>query len=170
MGKGIDPPIEWSEINAALGQCLLLLYTLAKRLDFTFAGFELVPLGSFSRIDRIDGMYIPLNVHTHTLSTGPDVKTRYELYGSSDLNSFLFWNRKFDAGLVAFLDCLLQLGVYIEAQDSKFHFPYRIAKDRIGDLSVRYGSCDAADWTRALKYTLIDLKWISGFCRDLVEG
>jgi beclin 1 len=55
LGRGADPHIEWSEINAALGLCLLLLYTLAKRLDFKFVGFELVPLGSFSRIDRIDG-------------------------------------------------------------------------------------------------------------------
>jgi hypothetical protein len=57
LGRGVDPQIEWSEINAALGLCLFLLYTLAKRLDFTFVGFELVPLGSFSRIDRIDGSH-----------------------------------------------------------------------------------------------------------------
>lgn len=91
-------------------------------------------------------------------------------FGSSDLKGFLFWNRKFDSGLVAFLDCLLQLGVYIEAQDAKFHFPYRIRKDRIGDLSVRYAGSDAADWTKALKYMLIDLKWIASFTRVLAEG
>ena len=28
--------VEWSEINAAWGQALLLLYTIARKLDFTF--------------------------------------------------------------------------------------------------------------------------------------
>lgn len=28
--------VEWPEINAAWGQTLLLLYTIARKLDFTF--------------------------------------------------------------------------------------------------------------------------------------
>ena len=28
--------VEWAEINAAWGQTLLLLYTIARKLDFTF--------------------------------------------------------------------------------------------------------------------------------------
>jgi beclin 1 len=47
--------VDWSEINAALGQTLLLLYTVAKKLNFKFKSFKLVPNGSFSRIERIDG-------------------------------------------------------------------------------------------------------------------
>ena len=46
-------------------------------------------------------------------------------YGSGDLKGMLFWNRRFDNALVAFLDCLKQLGDYAEQQDSKFRLPYR---------------------------------------------
>jgi beclin 1 len=28
--------VEWAEINAAWGQALLLLYTIARKLDYTF--------------------------------------------------------------------------------------------------------------------------------------
>ena len=28
--------VEWAEINAAWGQTLLLLYTIARKLDYTF--------------------------------------------------------------------------------------------------------------------------------------
>lgn len=47
--------VDWAEINAALGQMLLLVYTLAKKLNFKFRTFKLVPNGSFSRIERVDG-------------------------------------------------------------------------------------------------------------------
>lgn len=31
--------VDWSEINAAWGQTLLLLYTVARKLDFSFEGY-----------------------------------------------------------------------------------------------------------------------------------
>lgn len=35
--KSLDvAQVEWPEINAAWGQTLLLLYTIARKLDFTF--------------------------------------------------------------------------------------------------------------------------------------
>ena len=34
--------VEWSEINAAWGQCTLLLYTLARKLDFAFETYVLL--------------------------------------------------------------------------------------------------------------------------------
>ena len=42
LRRGVDPysrratQVEWAEINAAWGQTLLLLYTIARKLDFTF--------------------------------------------------------------------------------------------------------------------------------------
>ncbi|PVV01948.1 hypothetical protein BB560_003452 [Smittium megazygosporum] len=45
--------ITWSEINAAWGQCLLLLVTVAKRLNFEFENYKLIPMGSFSKIVKI---------------------------------------------------------------------------------------------------------------------
>ena len=44
--------VDWAEINAAWGQALLLLHTLARKLHFEFTTYKLVPGGSFSRIER----------------------------------------------------------------------------------------------------------------------
>eukprot|EP00842_Homolaphlyctis_polyrhiza_P005955 jgi/Hompol1/6360/HPOL_004962-RA len=138
LGRLQSHPVEWSEINAAIGQTVLLLDTLANKLGFTFA--KLIPMGSFSRIERTDGD-----------------KSVYELYGSSDIAGVLFWNRRFDFGLVAFLNCLQQLGDFAEQQDPRFRLPYRINKDKIGDVPIRLQFNLDESWTKALKYTLIDV-------------
>ncbi|KAJ3336996.1 Beclin-1 [Gonapodya sp. JEL0774] len=137
-------PVDWSEINAALGQTLLLLYTLAKKLNFKFKTYKLIPNGSFSRIERIEGE-----------------KAVYEFFGS-DNNSLtrLFVYRRFDNALLAFLNCLQQLGESLEKDDPNFKLPYRISKDKIGDTPIRLQFNDE-QWTKALKYVLIDIKWIS---------
>lgn len=36
--------VEWAEINAAWGQTLLLLYTIARKLDYTFEQYANVLL------------------------------------------------------------------------------------------------------------------------------
>src|SRR5258705_13389384 len=93
--------VEWAEINAAWGQTLLLLYTIARKLDYTFDSYRLVPMGSFSRIEQ----------------TSPS-KTTHELYGSGDLHiGRLLHNRRFDFAMVAFLDCLKGVVDYIKSQD-----------------------------------------------------
>lgn len=55
LGRLSSHQVEWSEINAAWGQTLLLLYTVASKLKFQFKMYRLVPMGSFSRIEKIDG-------------------------------------------------------------------------------------------------------------------
>ncbi|KAI8927065.1 autophagy protein Apg6-domain-containing protein [Entophlyctis helioformis] len=147
LGRLPNHPVEWSEINAAMGQTVFLLDTLAHHLSFTFTKYRLVPMGSFSRIERIDGD-----------------KAVYELYGSSDITGMLFWNRRFDYGLTAFLSCVQQLGDFAEKQDNRFRLPYRISKDKIGDASIKLQFNQDEVWTKALKYTLIDVKWILAFC------
>ncbi|KAJ3054408.1 autophagy protein 6 [Rhizophlyctis rosea] len=149
MGRLPNQPVEWSEINAAMGQALLLLDTLGNKLNFTFKTYRVVPMGSFSRIEKTEGD-----------------KATYELYGSGDLKGMLFWNRRFDNALVAFLDCLKQLGDYAEQQDSKF----RINKEKIGEVSIKLQFNQDESWTRALKYTLINLKWILAFCCSKVPA
>ncbi|TPX71204.1 hypothetical protein SpCBS45565_g01271 [Spizellomyces sp. 'palustris'] len=108
MGRLPNQPVDWSEINAAMGQALLLLDTMASKLNFTFTGYRLVPMGSFSRIEKTEGD-----------------KGVHELYGSGDLKGMLFWNRRFDNALVSFLNCLQQIGDYAEQRDPKFRLPYR---------------------------------------------
>ncbi|KAG2177086.1 hypothetical protein INT43_007742 [Umbelopsis isabellina] len=145
LGRLNSQPIEWSEINAAMGQTLLLLYTVANKLKFQFKTYRLVPMGSFSRIDKIDG----------------DSVVSYELYGSGDFAiNRMFLNRRFDHALVALLNCLQQLSDFAEQRDKSLRLPYRINKDRIGDASIRLQFNQDELWTRALKYMLTNMKWI----------
>ncbi|KAG9290668.1 hypothetical protein G9A89_011631 [Geosiphon pyriformis] len=151
LGRLQTQPVEWSEINAAWGQALLLLATIANKLNFTFKNYRLVPLGSFSRIEKIG-----------------DDNAVYGLYGSGDIAiSRLFHNSRFDNAMVAFLNCVQQLGEYAERQDPNLKLPYSINKDKIGDrsgeASIRRQFNQDESWTRALKYTLTHLKWILAY-------
>lgn len=150
LGRLPTQPVDWAEINAAWGQTLLLLHTIANKLNFTFKTYRLVPLGSFSRIDKIEGD-----------------KASYELYGSGEFAiGRVFLNRRFDNAMVAFLNCLQQLGDHAEhhgQQDPKLELPYKINKDRIGDASIKLQFNQDETWTRALKYTLTNTKWILAY-------
>ena len=42
--------VEWAEINAAWGQALLLLYTIARKLDYTFEKYTFFLLASSRRL------------------------------------------------------------------------------------------------------------------------
>ena len=49
-----------------------------------------------------------------------------ELYSSGDLPlGRLFMHRKLDSAMVAFLDCLRQLGDFAEAHDANLKLPYK---------------------------------------------
>jgi hypothetical protein len=39
LGRAPGINVEWAEINAAWGQALLLLYTIARKVDFTFESY-----------------------------------------------------------------------------------------------------------------------------------
>ncbi|KAI8372628.1 autophagy protein Apg6-domain-containing protein [Choanephora cucurbitarum] len=149
LGKLSTHPVEWSEINAAWGQTLLLLYTVANKLRFQFKTYRLVPLGSFSKVQKVNG----------------DVVMDYELYGSGDfgINKMLFLNRKFDHAMVAVLNCLEQLTDFAEERDRATRLPYRINKDKIGELSIRIQFNQLDQWTKALKYMLVNMKYILAF-------
>ena len=74
--------------------------------------YRLVPMGSFSRIEKTTGD-----------------KATYELYGSGDLHfGRLLHNRRFDFAMVAFLDCLKQLMDYVKSQDPQVDFPHQSVK------------------------------------------
>lgn len=141
--------VEWSEINAAWGQTLLLLATVAEKLQFGFEGWRLKPMGSSSRIENIDMQ-----------GDTPKVAGSLELFSSGDLPIRLWMYRKFDAAMVAFLDCLKQLGAFVETRDANLKLPYPIIKDKIGDACIRLAFNPDEEWTRACKYTLTCAKFL----------
>lgn len=147
LGRLQTVPVEWSEINAALGQAALLLVTLARNAGATFVRYKVMPYGNQSFVDVLEGK--KKNQHL-------------PLYSSAGLR--IFADSKFDLGLVAYLDCLDQLKRHIElCSRSRFALPYSIAKDRIGNgkelYSVKTQFNTLEGWTKALKFVLTNLRW-----------
>ncbi|GJJ06389.1 hypothetical protein Clacol_000580 [Clathrus columnatus] len=143
LGRASGIAIDWSEVNAAWGQCTLLLHTLAKKFEYTFENYKPIPMGSFSKIEKISGTD----------------RAIYELYGSGDLHiGRILHNRRFDLGMVAYLDCLRQLIEHAQLQYPKVDFPHTILKDKIGDVSIKLQFNQEESWTRALRHVLFTLK------------
>ncbi|KAI9757984.1 MAG: hypothetical protein M4579_003219 [Chaenotheca gracillima] len=141
LGRLPNQPVEWAEINAAWGQTVLLLATVAEKLGFTFHGFRLRPMGSTSKIERIEypaqqqsGPSTNTNGSTPAgqgsspsaaAAALPKIST-FELFSSGDLPlGRMFMHRRFDNAMVAFLECLRQLGDFAGAEPSSAATPAR---------------------------------------------
>nr|CAG4643129.1 EOG090X048D [Ilyocryptus agilis] len=155
MGRLPSVPVDWTEINAAWGQVTILLAALARKVNLVFQRYRLVPFGSQSYItDTVDKKTLPL-------------------YGSGGFRGFM-WDAKFDAGMVAFVDCLQQFQQKVEGSQKldentggrlNFQFPYRMDRGRIEDratrqwYSIKIQFNSEEQWTKALKFMLTNLKW-----------
>lgn len=146
LGRLQTVPVEWSEINAAWGQTVFLLSTLARFINLEFERYRLVPYGNQSFLEPLESK-----------------RKLLPLYSSAGLR--IFTDSKFDSAMVGFLDCVNQLKVYIE-QNSQPHFvlPYSVDKDKIGDPNKEFYSIKTQfntqeRWTKALKFLLTNLRW-----------
>ncbi|XP_064091177.1 beclin-1-like protein [Macrobrachium nipponense] len=148
LGRLPTAPVTWPEINAAWGQTVLLLASLARKIGLKFSKYRLVPFGNHSYIEVIgENRELPL-------------------YGSGGFR--FLWDTKFDAGMVAFLECVAEFQQHVEAQggqSAKFCLPYRINKHFIEDptsnnsMSIKMQFNSEEQWTKALKFLLTNLKW-----------
>lgn len=122
----LPPPqnVDWTEINAAWGTAALLLNTVADKLGFTFRGYRIKPMGSVSRIEKIE--YPSASVAASpprgaTTANSPNNQakiTALDLFSSGDLPiGRMMFHRRLDAGMVAFLECLRQLGEFVQTGD-----------------------------------------------------
>jgi len=153
LGRLPSQPVDWSETNAALGQVLLLLHTIARLTHYKFKKYRLHPMGSFSRMSRID-----------------DPTTYYELYGSSDYSlGRLFWYRRFETALVWLLACIAELGEHASSLDKKFRLRYSIRGELIGDESIKLQFHQDEKWTKALKYMITNVKYLLVWCSKSVQ-
>lgn len=150
LGRLPNHPVSWDEINAAWGLTILLLQTMAEKLEFTFRGYVLHPMGSTSRIEKVD-----------LVNDDSTKSTSLELFGTTEINPLkLFQRNSFDKAMIAFLECLRQLGDFAETKDSSVVMPYKIDKDKISDACIRTAFNQDEGWTRALKFCLTNCKWI----------
>lgn len=177
LGRLPTPYVDWPEINAAWGQTCLLLATLAERLGYKFQGYELLPMGSTSTITRLEVKGASSVAESRQTSTSSPTISRHrlELYSSGDFPiNFGFLHRKFDTAMVAFLECLRQLGEFVENQGLHaggslnlagpggpgVKMPYEIRKDKIHDQSIKLALNKEESWTKACKYTLTCCKYL----------
>lgn len=200
LGRLPNQSVEWAEINAAWGQTLLLLTTVAERLKYNFQGYRLKPQGSTSRIERLEyPQQSPdptrvVNSRDRSLQSGapnPEPKvTPLDLFSSGEMAIGRVLNhRRFDNGMVAFLECLAQLGRHVErtsttdittkpalnktlamrSTPSKPVLPYTIVNDKIGEYSIKLGMGfgDAESFTRACKYVLTCCKFLLAYVSNL---
>lgn len=191
LGRLSSRPVDWPEINAAWGHALLLLVTVADKLNFRFENYEPLPMGSTSRIVRYEppspassrlgdlntragGGFGAASILSQRLSAPPQAPKKHvlELYSSGDMPLGLtFMHRRFDNAMVAFLELVRQLGVFVHQQTSAgeqhqqqhqhpLSLPYRIEGDKIGDVSIKLGIAQDDGWTKACKLTLTCCKFL----------
>lgn len=175
LGRLSSKPVDWPEINAAWGHALLLLVTVADRLGYRFEGYEPLPMGSTSKIVRLDPVSSPTAASSgRTGSAGPPPPPKrhvLELYSSGDMPLGLtFMHRKFDNAMTAFLELVRQLGAFVQRQTADpdggggggegLSLPYRIEGDKIGEVSIKLGIAQDDGWTKACKLTLTCCKFL----------
>jgi len=142
MGRLPDQPVPWEEINAAWGQACLLLEALVRKCGVRMDQYRLLPRGSYSAIQA-----------------GGDM---LELYSTDGGLTRFFLDRRFDLAMSAFLGCLKEVTRFLQ-RDPSMRLPFKIEGDKVGGFSVRVQFNQDERWTKALKFTLADLKWIVAF-------
>ena len=201
----LPPPrgVDWAEINAAWGSATLMLATVAERLQFAFRGYVIRPMGSVSRIDRIDypgasaqgsggrssgrstGRSTAVRSQQQSTAASSEPQqpkiTTLELFSSGDLPlGRQILHRRFNEAMVAFLECVQQLGGHVEHELPRLQLqshpssggatarrgergaqlPYVIERDRINGVSIKLGVATDEAWTSACKYTLTCCKFL----------
>ncbi|CAJ2638884.1 unnamed protein product [Trifolium pratense] len=145
LGRLPKIPVEWDEINAAWGQACLLLHTMCQyfRPKFQYR-IKIIPMGSYPRITDTS-------------------KSTYELFGPVNL----FWSTRYDKAMTLFLACLKDFAEFANSKDQEnnippekcFKLPYKIENDKVENYSITQSFNKQENWTKALKYTLCNLKW-----------
>jgi len=139
--------VPWQEINAALGHLVLLMATVSARLNFKLQGYRLKPMGSTSKIEKIE----------RDLSNPNKPKvTVLEVYSSGEYQiERLFSHSKLDNAMIALLEIVSQIANKLKELDPNVDLPYKMSKDKIGDASIRLSSKTAnEEWTGACKFLL----------------
>nr|XP_043609485.1 beclin-1-like protein [Erigeron canadensis] len=145
LGRLPNIQVEWDEINAAWGQACLLLQTMAQYFRPKFqCRIKILPMGSYPKI---------MDSSNNT----------YELFGPVNL----FWSTRYDKAMALFLTCLKDFAEFANSKDKEnnippekcFKLPYKIVDHHVESYSITQSFNKQENWTKALKYTLCNLKW-----------
>lgn len=155
-----DIKVTWHEINAALGQLVLLLSTCLNILALDLKEYKLIPMGSTSKIEKYG-----------TDSSGATSKSVVQLYctGEFSIGGF-FSHNNLDVGMVCLVEILNQIGAYIKELDNTCQLPYPMDGDKVAGFCIRpSGRSGWENWTNGCRFLLINVKWIRTFCVTYYE-
>lgn len=155
--------VPWPEINAALGHVVLLLKLLQDQCGWTVT-HQLLPMASTSQIGirrRVKSIF-----GGSTSELQPPVI--HNLYFEE--SSFSLFKggalRQFQVGLVALLECIVEINAQL--QDKTIVLPHVIqlhedatSTTTIGGVSIAFAETE--DFTRACKYLLTNMKWLVAY-------
>ena len=78
-----------------------------------------------------------------------------------------FYSEKHSYSFYDYSTNIKQFADWMRSQDSKYNLRYQINGHKIGDpkkkdkfVSIRFAKSDLENWTQALKYMVIDLKYL----------
>lgn len=153
LGSTNEEKVSWHEINAALGQIVLLLSVCVRILGIKMENYILVPLGSTSRIEK---------VKRNPQDPTKGVKTVYELYCQGELSiGSIFTHNKLDAGMVALVDVIRTISTELRRRDPTNELPFPMTTDKVAGYNIRPSARTSnEDWAAACKYLLTNIKWI----------
>lgn len=168
IGNVPTKPIEWSEINTALGETALALSVIVSKIPkdlFQFTKFGIYPMGSYSKVYKIEAatMFGKWNNNAYAVGEGgavgpavPQGTALMNLYMDLNATFSLFPKSKFNAAIYGLMYCIYELGIYIASHDPPLCLPYQID---VGDGSGR--SCTIAPRNPAsqAQTTGLDLFW-----------
>ncbi|CAI4053194.1 beclin 1 SKDI_16G1550 [Saccharomyces kudriavzevii IFO 1802] len=195
LGSIPETVVPWKEINAALGQLILLLATINKNLKINLADYKLQPMGSFSKIKK----RISNNIENNNSAVNPPGDWLIlPVYNDENFNLGKIFHKetKFDKSLETTLEIIIQITQQLStiasslssrtmtaSQDgnsinddhtdndtSILELPYIMSKDKINGLSVKlHGSNPNLEWTTAMKFLLTNVKWLLAFSSNLLS-
>lgn len=171
IGGFEDIKVPWQEINAALGQVILLLATITTRLEVKLDGYKLLPMGSYSKISKYQ-----------------EDSQEWVVYDAFNNDNFkigkLFKKEtSFDKAMESLLTVVRQMAIWLSRSGSQRHgstyanaseieepneeeieLPYVMHKDKINGISVKlFGGKPNIEWTTAMKFLLTNTKWLFAF-------
>ncbi|AAS51380.1 ACR154Wp [Eremothecium gossypii ATCC 10895] len=149
--------VPWQEINAAMGQLILLLATIAAKIHYELDGYRLKPLGSYSKVERFDP-------HTQRWNV-------YNAYSNDDFKIGKLFHKEtsLDKALEAIIAIVDQIAKRISTlsrdhNDGGMELPYSMQKDKINGIPIKLlGSDPTLEWTTSCKFLLTNAKWLLAF-------
>ncbi|KAG0679713.1 autophagy protein 6 [Kluyveromyces marxianus] len=153
--------VPWTEINAALGQVVLLLSLIVEKTSLPLPDYNLKPMGSTSVIEKRD------------LQT--DQWFVLKAYGGSEfsLSSLFHKENPIDKALLAILEIIKKLSENVSSNTSEsasIELPYDISDDKINGLSILLkSSSPSLEWTTACKFLLTNIKWLLAFSTSRIN-